>query len=87
MHSGLGMLFIVRQFLHFLSVVFSLESFFFYVGHIEYEYFSNWSILPMDRTLKGTTPPGQSEPWSSGNEKVLHTPQISRTGASQSNAI
>ena len=33
------------------------------------------------------TTPGQSEPGSMGNERVLHTPQLSKTGASPSNVV
>ena len=33
-------------------------------------------------TLTGTTNPDKSKPGSNGNEGVLYTPQISRTGAS-----
>ena len=32
----------------------------------------------MARTLSGTTTPGQNEPWSNGNEGVLHIPLISK---------
>ena len=35
------------------------------------------SIWPIDRTLSGATTPGQSEPGSNGNERVLHIPQSS----------
>ena len=49
---------------------------------IEYESFLNWSILPIDVTLTGTTTRGWSGPRSNCNEGVLHTPQISRTKAS-----
>ena len=31
-----------------------------------------FSIWPIDRTLSGATTPGQSEPGSNGNERVLH---------------
>ena len=36
---------------------------------------SNTSIWPINRTLSGTTIPGQSEPGSDGNKGVLHIPQ------------
>ena len=39
------------------------------------------------KAVSGTTTPGQSRPWSNGNEGVLDTPQISRTGASSSDAV
>ena len=41
----------------------------------------------MDGILIGTTNPCQSRAGSNGNEEVLHTPQISRTGASQLSAV
>ena len=44
-------------------------------------------ILSMDGTLTGTTTPDQSGSGSNGNDRVLHTSQISRTGASQSDAL
>ena len=37
--------------------------------------------------LTGTTNPGQSEPGSNGNERVFHTPQISRNGALPLDAV
>ena len=43
------------------------------------------SIQPIDRTLSGATIPGQSIPWSNGNEGVLHIHQsscITRTSPS-----
>ena len=36
---------------------------------------------------KNATNPGQNEPGSNSNEGVHHTPQISRIGASPSNAV
>ena len=46
------------------------------------------SIWPIDRTLKRATTPGQSEPWSDGNEGVLRIPQSSSiTGTSLSNYL
>ena len=45
---------------------------------------SNSSIWPIDRTLSGATPSGQSEPESDGNERVLCICQSPRTGASPS---
>ena len=50
---------------------------------IEYEYFLNRSIWPVDGTLKGSTNPGEGEPTSKSNEGVLHIPRISITGASR----
>ena len=32
------------------------------------------SIQPIERTLSGATTPGQSGPWSDGNEGVLYIP-------------
>ena len=45
------------------------------------------SIWPIDKTLSGATTPGQSRPGSSGNEVVLHIPQISYGGASPSDGL
>ena len=42
---------------------------------------TNSSIWLIDRTLSGTTTPGQSRPGSYNNEGVLHIPQISEAGA------
>ena len=42
----------------------------------------------MDRALLGTTIPGQSGPWSNGNEGVLSIPQSSSiTGTSPSDCL
>ena len=38
-------------------------------------------------TLIGKTTPEQSEPGSNGHEGILHTPQISKTGVSPSDAV
>ena len=38
---------------------------------------SNSSIWPKDGSLSGVTTPGQSEPASDGNKKLLRLPQIS----------
>ena len=48
---------------------------------------SNSSIWSMDGTLSGTTTPGQSEPMSNSNERVLHIPQSSRTGTSPPDSL
>ena len=49
---------------------------------------SNSFILPIDRTLSGTTTLGQSVPGSNSNEGVLHIPQSSSiTEASSSDCI
>ena len=49
---------------------------------------SNSSIVPIDRTLSGVTPTGQSGPGSDGNERVLGIPQSSSiTGASPSDHL
>ena len=45
------------------------------------------SIWPVDGNLTDTNTPGQSKPGSKGNEGVLDTPEISRTGDSPSNAV
>ena len=39
---------------------------------------SNSSIWPIDRTLSGTTTPGQGGPKSNGNERIRHISQISK---------
>ena len=44
----------------------------------------NSYIWPIDRTLKSTTTPGQSEPGSHGNKGILHILQSSGTGVAQS---
>ena len=44
-------------------------------------------IWPLERILAGTTSLSQSWPGSNGNEGVLQTPQISRTGTSPSDAV
>ena len=41
----------------------------------------------MDRTLTGTTHPVKSGSGSDSNKGILHTPQISRTGALSSDAV
>ena len=46
----------------------------------------NRSIWSPDGTLLETTTLGQSGPGSNGSKRVLHTPQISKTGASLSDA-
>ena len=48
---------------------------------------SNSSIWPIDRTLSSALTPGQSEPGNNGNERVLHIPQSSKTGASPSDCL
>ena len=42
---------------------------------------------PIDRTLAGTTTLSQSEHRINTNRRVLHTPQVSKTGASSSDAV
>ena len=49
--------------------------------------FLNISVLPINGTLISTTTLGESEPQSNGNERVLHIPQSSRTGASPLDAV
>ena len=52
---------------------------------ISMQYSSFWHI---NRTLSGATTPGQSGPWSDGNEEVLHIPQSSCIpGTSPSNCF
>ena len=60
---------------------------FFVYSPIEYEQFLNKSKWPMDGILTGTTTLDYSGPGSNGNEEVFHTPQISRTRASQPDAV
>ena len=48
---------------------------------------SQSSIWPIDRILPGATTPGQSEPGSNSNERVLHIPQISKAEASHSHCF
>ena len=49
---------------------------------------SNTSIRPIEKTLSGTTTPGQSGPVSDSNEEVLQIPQSpSITGASPSDCL
>ena len=54
-------------------------------GLIEYEYFLNWSIWPIDGNLTDTTNLGQTGSESNGNEKELQTPQISKSGSESNN--
>ena len=62
-----------------------------WLNHIKYsnqiQIVSYLNYLPHRGALIGTTIPGQSGPGSNDDEGVLHTPQISRNGASQSDAI
>ena len=49
---------------------------------------SNSYICPIDRTLSGATPPGQSGPGSNENKEVLRIPQNSSiTEASPSDSL
>ena len=45
------------------------------------------SIWPIDRTLSGATSPGQSEPESNDNERVLHILQIFKAGTLSSDGL
>ena len=45
------------------------------------------SIWPIDETQTGTTTLGHSRPGSHGNEGVLYTCKISRTGTSLSDIV
>ena len=49
--------------------------------------FSNESFWLIDKTLTGTITLGQSGNGSTGNDKVFHTLQISRTGGSLSDTV
>ena len=73
--------------IHILYVAVSEEFFFFAHSPIKYDKFLNRSIWPIDNTQTGTTNSGQKRCGSNGNEGVLHTPQICRTGASPSNTV
>ena len=42
---------------------------------------------PLDGILTTTTSLGQNRSGTNANKKVIHTPQISRTGASPSDAV
>ena len=60
------------------------------LAHVKWFKVREWlnsSISPTDKTLTGTTTPGQSGPGSNGWEGVLHIPQISNTGASLSDGL
>ena len=48
---------------------------------------THFPIQPIDGTLTDTTTPGQSGPWSNGDEGVLHIPQTSTTGTSPSDSV
>ena len=48
---------------------------------------SNSSIWPIDRSLWGGTPPGQSGPRSDSNEGLLHIPQISKSAVLPSGGL
>ena len=59
-----------------------LKNFFFTHGPVEYNYFfQNRSIWTRDETLTGTITKSQTGPGINGNEEILYTSQISRTGA------
>ena len=82
--TATSLAFILRSYLYFyiiisLEVLFIYSVFFHYPS--EYNLLLNRSFWTIDRTqLQGGT-------WSNGNEGVIHTTQISRTGASQSDAV
>ena len=59
---------------------------FFAHGTIKYEYL-NRTVWLLDGSPTDTTTWGHDESGSNDNEGVLHTPQISGTGASPSDAI
>ncbi len=61
---------------------------FLYIKAVLFQTIQFSSIWPINRTLSGATPPGQSEPESDGNEDVLHIPQSSSiVGASPSDCL
>ena len=68
--------FIVRLYLYFLVKLF--EFLFFLSGRMRI--ILNRSIWPIQGTLTSTNVPGQSGPGSNGNEEVIHTSEIPRTG-------
>ena len=45
----------------------------------EYEWVLNRSFWPIDGTQTNTSTPGPNQPGSNGNERVVHTYQISGT--------
>ena len=61
------------------------------IKHLSFVYtqfkHQNSSIWPIDRTLSGTTTPGQSRLGSNGNEELLHARQSFRMGASPSDVL
>ena len=85
--KGPGITFIVHTYLHFLCR--SFLRFFIYFAHspFKYKYFPKRFIWPIDETLTGTITLGQRVAGSKGNQGVLHIPQISKIGASPSDAI
>ena len=52
----------------------------FHTNNFKYSKWLNSAIWPIDRTLTGTTTPGQSGPASKVNERVFHISQNSKTG-------
>ena len=54
---------------------------------IKYKSFLNRSMWLIDWTLTNITTPDQSGPRIESNERVLHTPQISRIEASPTDTI
>ena len=72
--------------IYIFYVVVSSEFFFARVS-IKCKWFLNKPIWPIEGTLIGITTLGQSGTGSNGYEQVLHTSQISRSGASLSDAV
>ena len=70
----------------YIFVVASKE-FLFAHSPIKYKWFINKSMTIINGILTGTITPDQSGPGSNGNEGVLHTPQIPRTGTLPTNAV
>ena len=71
----------------YMCVIVSLVFIFFAHSLIEYKYFSNRFIWSIVGTRTGTTNPDQSGPVSKGNEGVLYTLKISKTGALPSETV
>ena len=77
-------MFIVHLYLQFLCSCFLRE---FFAQPNQIQIIFKQIYLAIDETLTGTTTPSQSEPGSNVNEKIFHTPQISRTKLSLLDAV
>ena len=80
MHIGKRISFNILSDLYFLYCYLN----FFCTWSTQIQRFLNRSILPVDGSIISTTTPSQSGPGINGNEGVLHTPEISTSGASSS---